>query len=121
LVRIVQSDSSLHSAVLEEQMVRAALVPLGMAPLLGPLVDRLAEGLERGDLTDLKPIPLLSRVIPAEIAVRIALADVAHCFQLGQAGYQLPACRWESLAHQLEQLAALSLCGEVPDAHPHAD
>jgi hypothetical protein len=102
-------------------MVRAVLVPLDMAPLLAPLVDRLADGLERGDFADQKPIPVLRRVIPAEIAVRIALADVAHCFHLGLTGSQLPVRRWESLLHQLEQLAALSLCGEVPEKQPHQD
>ena len=102
-------------------MVRAVLVPLDMASLLAPLVDRLAEGLERGDFASLRPIRKLSRVLPAEVAVRIVLADVAHCFQLGQAGRQLPARRWELLLHQLEQLASLSLCGEVPDQHLHHD
>jgi hypothetical protein len=102
-------------------MVRAVLVPLDLAPLLAPLVNKLAEGLERGDFADLKPIPLLSRVLPAEIAAKVVLADVAHCYQRGQAGSQLPARRWESLLHQLEQLAALPRCGEVPDTHPHRD
>ena len=102
-------------------MVHAVLVPFEMAPQLGPLVDRLTEGLERGDFADQNPIPVLSRSIPAEIAVRIALADVAHCYQLGEAGYQLPVRRWELLLHRLEQLAALSLYGEVADQQLHHD
>jgi hypothetical protein len=109
------------SAVLGVPMVRAVLVPYDIAPLLAPLVNRLADGLERGDFTDLKPIRVLSRGIPAEVAVRIALADVAHCYQRGQAGSQLPVRRWESLLHQLEQLVALSHCGEVPDTHSRQD
>ena len=88
-------------------MVSVVLVPIEIALQLSEAVDELDERLERGDFANLKPVRLSGGVFPAEVAVKIALADVAQCYERGRGGYQMRAERWESLLELVEQLAAL--------------
>jgi hypothetical protein len=102
-------------------MVSAVLVPVEVALQLPATVEALAAGLERGDYATLGAVRLHGCVFPAATVVKIALADVAHCYERGHAGYQLPARRWTRLLADLEQLAALIYREGLPDRQSYQD
>ena len=115
VVRIVQRRPELNFSRPVASMVSVVLVPIEVATQLPATIEALQQGLECGDFANLKPVQVSGGVLAAEVAVKIALADVAHCYELSSAGCQLCAARWEALVDQLEYLASLLHLGRLSD------